>query len=208
MPIHDWTRVTAGTFHAFHLAWIAEVQRVMNSGFLPPEYYALAEHVTENGEGELVAARRRTLVIRHLTGDRVVALIEIVSPGNKQSRATLDAFVDKAVAALEQGFHLLVVDILPPGSFDPQGMHGAVWGRIEGPGYHAPQDKPLTLAAYTSGAVVTAYVEPVAIGAALPEMPLFLDPGHYVYVPLEKTYESAWQAMPQRWRSVIEGHVG
>ena len=26
MPIHDWTRVTAGTWHAFHLSWIAEIQ--------------------------------------------------------------------------------------------------------------------------------------------------------------------------------------
>jgi hypothetical protein len=45
MPIHDWTRVSAGTFHAFHLAWIAELQRVLNAGRLPPNYYALAEQV-------------------------------------------------------------------------------------------------------------------------------------------------------------------
>src|SRR4051794_25512548 len=29
------------------------------------------------------AAKRRTLSIRHTTGDRVVALIEVLSPGNK-----------------------------------------------------------------------------------------------------------------------------
>src|SRR4051812_27207151 len=45
MPIHDWTRVSAGTFHAFHNAWIAEVQRAMNGGLLPADYYALAEQV-------------------------------------------------------------------------------------------------------------------------------------------------------------------
>lgn len=26
MLIHDWTRVTARTWHAFHLSWIAEIQ--------------------------------------------------------------------------------------------------------------------------------------------------------------------------------------
>jgi hypothetical protein len=26
MPIHDWTRVDAGIFHDFHLAWIAEIR--------------------------------------------------------------------------------------------------------------------------------------------------------------------------------------
>jgi hypothetical protein len=45
MPVHDWTRVSAGTFHAFHLAWISEIQRTLNSGLLPPNYYALAEQV-------------------------------------------------------------------------------------------------------------------------------------------------------------------
>ena len=43
MPIHDWTRVTSGTFHAFHPAWIAHLQESLNAGLLPADYYALAE---------------------------------------------------------------------------------------------------------------------------------------------------------------------
>src|SRR5579872_4893945 len=27
MPVHDWTRVEAGIFHAFHVAWVPELQR-------------------------------------------------------------------------------------------------------------------------------------------------------------------------------------
>ncbi len=45
MAIHDWTRVDAGVFHDFHLAWIGELRRVLNSGLLPPDYYALAEQI-------------------------------------------------------------------------------------------------------------------------------------------------------------------
>jgi hypothetical protein len=44
-PIHDWARVTAGTGHAFHLSWIAEIQLVRNDGLLPTEYYAPAEPI-------------------------------------------------------------------------------------------------------------------------------------------------------------------
>src|SRR5262245_43958131 len=43
MPIHDWTRVDAGLFHAFHQRWISALSDALNTGVLPSEYYALAE---------------------------------------------------------------------------------------------------------------------------------------------------------------------
>src|SRR5262245_23253788 len=43
MPMHDWTRVEAGIFHDFHHEWISMIRRTLNSGLLPPDYYALAE---------------------------------------------------------------------------------------------------------------------------------------------------------------------
>ena len=43
MPIHDWRRVSAGTFHDFHSAWIIHLKETLNAGFLPGGYYALAE---------------------------------------------------------------------------------------------------------------------------------------------------------------------
>lgn len=45
MPIHDWTRVSAGTWHAFHLSWISEIQHTLNDGRMPPSYYAQAEQL-------------------------------------------------------------------------------------------------------------------------------------------------------------------
>ena len=45
MPVHDWTRVSAGTFHAFHVSWISEIQASLNSGILPRDYYAQAEQI-------------------------------------------------------------------------------------------------------------------------------------------------------------------
>jgi hypothetical protein len=70
--------------------------------------------------------KQNTLVIRRTSGDRIVALVEIVSPGNKASRQALRRFVEKAAAALWRGYHLLVLDLHPPGPRDPEGIHGAI----------------------------------------------------------------------------------
>ena len=251
MPIHDWTRVSAGTFHDFHHAWIAELRRVLNGGLLPAGYYAQAEQVAgdvvpdvltlqasdgdgppkvptpvggdggiavaqapprvtlhaEANEAAILTRRQKQLVIRHATDDRIIALIEIVSPGNKQQSAAVDAFVDKAVAALYEGYHLLVLDLLPSGPLAPRGMHGAIWTQFGGT-YDPPAGKPLTLAAYVAGAPfrgsTQCYVEPTAVGTPLIDMPLFLDPGHYINVPLEPTYLAAYEGVPRRWKAVIE----
>src|SRR5437868_8263665 len=43
MPVHDWTQVEAGIFHAFHHGWIFEISQALNRGLLPRDYYALPE---------------------------------------------------------------------------------------------------------------------------------------------------------------------
>jgi hypothetical protein len=142
-------------------------------------------------------------VIRHTTGDRIVAFLEIVSPGNKEKPGAVDQFVEKAAGALDQDLHLQVIDLFPPGPFDRNGMHGVLWSRLGGR-YEQPADKPLTLAAYAAAGAVTCYVEPTAVGTKLIDMPLFLTPERYVNVPLEKTYLAAYEGLPQRWKRVIE----
>ena len=156
-------------------------------------------------EMNVYTAKRRTLVIHHSSDDRVIALIEISSPGNKASRYALDKFVDKAAAALEQGYHLLLVDLFPPGRRDPQGIHGALWAAMGDESYTAPPDKPLTLAAYTAGPTKVAYIEPFAVGDVLKAMPLFLSTSGYVSVPLEDSYQAAYRGVPRRWQRVLEG---
>src|SRR5437868_9768267 len=43
MPVHDWSKVEAGTFHSFHNAWITHLMGKFNGGLLPEGYYALSE---------------------------------------------------------------------------------------------------------------------------------------------------------------------
>lgn len=242
MPIHDWSRVEAGIFHHFHHSWIEEIQRALNAGILPPDYYALAEQravgfgpdvltlqhpeAGTNGsataspggvalllerprvrlDGEIdrgLGPKSSAVAVRHVSDDRVVAVVEVVSAANK-TRHGLPAFVTKAVELLDAGVHLLILDLLPPGRYDPFGTHAAVWEAAGGDPAAAPFEKPLTLAAYESADVLRYYLEPAAVGDALIEMPLFLVPGGHVRVPLEATYQRAVEALPRRWRQVLE----
>jgi Protein of unknown function (DUF4058) len=159
------------------------------------------------GETDLEFYRRKqnVVAVRHVSGDRLVAIVEIVSPGNKSSQAVFRKFVDKAVELLSQDIHLLILDLIPPTRRDPNGIHGAIWEALTDEEYKAPPGKPLTLAAYEAEMGVRAYVEAVAVGDSLLEMPLFLRADGHVPVALESTYQSAWEAVPRRWRSVIEG---
>lgn len=158
-------------------------------------------------ESDAYGTKAKAVVIRHRSNHQVVAIAEIVSPGNKDSRQKLDAFVRKTWDALEAGVHLLVVDLFPPGARDPQGIHPAIWqdrGGEEGDDAFAlPADKPLTCAAYVGGPLPQAFVDPVGIGDPLPDMPLFLTPEVYVPVPLNTTYQSAWDSVPAFWQDVL-----
>lgn len=165
----------------------------------PPKARLVAET-----DMEFYRRKQSSVAVRHVSGDRLVAMIEIVSPGNKASRHALRSFVEKAAELLDRRVHLLILDLHPPGPRDPHGIHTAIWEEFAGKDFDAPPAKPLTLAAYECGLSVRAYVESISVGDSLPDMPLFLEPGGHALVPLETTYQAAWEAFPRRWRSVLE----
>jgi len=139
MPVHDWTRVDAGLFHAFHQRWIGALCDRLNAGGLPSDYFALPEqnirgpipdvltlklstgpqeYAESNGgiavaeappktrvvcrhETDIYAERADRITVRHRHRD-VVAVIEIVSPGHKGSRAEIRSFIEKTAALLRQ----------------------------------------------------------------------------------------------------------
>lgn len=154
---------------------------------------------------DLYAAKAKAIVVRHTSEHQIIAVIEIVSPGNKNSQQRFKDFIGKAEQLLRAGIHLLVIDLFPPGRRDPQGIHKAIWDEILDNDFELPPDKPLTLAAYLAGAGAEAFVQPVAVRSPLPSMPLFLTPESYVDVPLEETYQSGWEAVPLFWREIVAG---
>jgi hypothetical protein len=159
---------------------------------------------TIRASSDFYLTRQRTLVVRHATDDRVVALLEIVSQRDKNPASALEAFVRKAITALQQGFHLLIVDLYPPTRYAPAGIHSAIWSELDDTTDEPVPGQPLTLVSYEADRPPTAYLEPIGVGATLPDMPLFLSPGRYIDTPLEATYRAAWRGMPERWRGELE----
>jgi len=159
---------------------------------------------TAESRGEFFRRKKSTISVRHISGDRLVAVVEVISPGNKSSKNAVRALLDKACELLEHKIHLLILDLFPPTKRDPHGWHAALWDEIADEAFTPPPDEPLTLAAYESALTVKSYVESVAVGRSLPDMPLFLEPGAHILVPLEATYRSAFDAVPRRWRTVLE----
>ncbi len=232
MPIHDWTRVDAGTFHDFHQGWTIEIRNRLNGGILPDGYFAMAEQRVGGPEPDVVALRLRgpeptgglivadtpprikqaarveteaslyarksnRIAIHHGSG-RVVAMIEVVSPGNKDSKHAITSFVAKAVDFIRNGIHFLVIDPFPPGPRDPDGIAQAIWDQLVGdPLTTCPKNRQATIAAFDAGEPLTAYAEAVAIGEPFPDAPLFLGPGWYVNVPLDATYQASWNVTPR-----------
>lgn len=244
MPVHDWTRVSDGTFHDFHYSWVLEIKRGLMRGLLPQGYYVMAEqiggdlgapdvltlqeskskaasggplsgtmtlaespplvHARMTIERDAYARAQRTLVIRHTSNDRIVAMIEVLSAGNKSNRHALRSLLDKAVAALDGGVHLLLIDVHPPGPRDPNGIHGVIMNEIGTREYELGRERPLTAAAYIGGVVVDAFVVHFSVGEPVPEMPLFLTRENYVRVPLEAAYLAAWQDIPRQYQEILE----
>jgi Protein of unknown function (DUF4058) len=208
MPVHDWTRVDAGLFHAFHQGWICSLTNALNDGNLPPDHYALPEARVRSAldrrvESDIYAKKADRLTVRH-DGGHMVAIIEVLSPGDKSSKSAFQAFVEKSANFIRQGVHLLVIDLFPPGKQDPQGVHKAIWDEFVEADFDVPADKPLTVASYTAGTEKVAYLEPVGVGDVLPEMPLFLLEDRYVQVPLETTYETTWSTFPAALKGLLE----
>jgi hypothetical protein len=153
------------------------------------------------------AKRADRVVIRHGRG-KVVAIVEIVSPGNKDSRNAIRSFVEKAADILNQGVNLLVVDLFPPTPRDPRGIHKAIWDEFGDEPFEMPPGMPLIVASYIGGEDPTAYVESVGVGDPLPSLPIFLSETRYIPAPLETTYMEAWRVFPALLKELIEPTTG
>jgi hypothetical protein len=100
--------------------------------------------------------------------------------------------------------HLSVIDPFPPGQYDPEGIHPAIWSNVTSTEYRQPPDRRLTVAAYEASECPGAFVEPFAVGQPIPDLPLFLDENYHINVPLEQTYLATWNALPVQIRTLFD----
>ncbi len=122
---------------------------------------------------------------------RLLAVIELVSPANKKSPDARRAFVAKAVAYLQHRIGLVIVDPVTERHFN---LHNDLTRELAGNDLFAlPGDPPIYAAAYRpvageAGASAEAWVHQLAVGAALPVVPLYLRGHGFVPLDLEATY--------------------
>lgn len=159
-----------------------------------------------------LAARRRVVRRRVLVldGNEVAAVVEIVSPTNKDGPQNVAEFAEKAADLLASRVHLAVVDVLPPGPADAGGMHPPIARRYAGrkrigrrDTEAPPADRPLTFVGYQASTPPVAYLNYGAVGLPLPAVPLFLRGSRYVDLPLEQTYMTGYTRLPAAIRALL-----
>lgn len=209
MPIQDWTKVPDLFLHFRHM-WLCELCDALNGAFSTTQYMALIE-LRPNArlqdsplkDGEVYAGRPNRVAV-HAGYGNTVAAIEIVTAGNKIDDRSLRALCDSIVESVRSGIPVLVIDLFPPSPSNPRGIHPIIWKSLRPEcSVEMPANHSLTLASYRSGSAVEAYIEPVAFGNVLPQMPIFLQRETPFPAPLEETYLRAWDHCPDAMKTMV-----
>lgn len=151
---------------------------------------------------------RRVLTVRHTGGERVVAVVELVSRRNKDRPESVREFAGKVADLLRRRVNATLVDVHRPGRHDRGGMAAAVCRvlRAERPA-DPPRRRPYTFAAFRAAPPPPElFQDDFAVGDPLPSTPLFLDGGVFVPLPLEETYRQAVAALDPKSRAALTAH--
>jgi uncharacterized protein DUF4058 len=130
------------------------------------------------------------LVFNQEAGPTLAGAIELVSPANKDRPAHRDAFVFKCAAYLQQGVGLVVVDVVTDRRAN---LHEELLMRLRVEKVES-RETELYAAAYRpvkhdEQTSLDIWLEPLAVGEALPTIPLWLRGGLSLPVELEATYD-------------------
>jgi hypothetical protein len=127
-------------------------------------------------------------------GLTLVAVVELVSPGNKDRPAERRAFAAKCVSYLTQGVSLIVMDVVTSRRAN---LHNDLMRLLEAaPDMDFPDDVSLYAVAYRpvrrgDQDEIDLWRRPLALGAPLPTLPLRLTGDLFVAVDFEAAYQEA-----------------
>ena len=216
MPLLDHFRPPLSVrrhWHSFHHAWATFIASDLNTS-LPEGYFAEPNvqfgieidvaAFEEAGSAAMGSAASWTppspsltipfsivtdtvevLVFESVGGPVLAGAIELVSPANKDRPAHREAFVSKCETYLNEGLGVVVVDIVTSRGGN---LHGELLARLLAPDEAMIGD--LYTSAYRPGpAGLDIWREPLALGAELPVLPLWLKGGPCLPVDLEASYE-------------------
>jgi hypothetical protein len=127
-------------------------------------------------------------------GPRLVAAIELISPGNKDRDETRRAFAIKCAAYLQRGIGLIIVDIVTSRHAN---LHDELMSLLgQASAFSFPTPAPLYATAYRPAHrqernEIDLWREPLALGQPLPTLPLAVRGLASLPIDLEATYMEA-----------------
>ncbi|MBI4603352.1 MAG: DUF4058 family protein [Planctomycetes bacterium] len=227
MPLHHWPnpRVAWKSFHSFWITKIAEhLNQVLPPGFqarptellvgIEPDALILdqagkPEVRPTKSEPALKAATLSAVldppaelplvgIYSHHDETRLVAAVELASPGNKDRAESLRAFIEKALFLLYEGVHLLVIDVIRQPRVP---LRKEMLKRLNKE--DAIGEERAWISSYCAipgedprpRIEVREWAYDVGVGEALPVVPLFLRADQlWVMVDLEASYSATLQA--------------
>ena len=208
-----------------HAAWPCTITCRLNATLLPPQYRcglkvhsgifdpsrfeAPERELPENGLAwessspillleteELTPAEYEVRVYDSEMSQRLVAAIELVSPGNKDRPQNRKAFVAKCHAMLQQGVCVVIVDIVTNYTSN---LYAELAEQL---GAKPPSIAECSIYAVTCrtrpgrrGTRVEADQHELKVGSPLPTLPLYLSETLKVPLELEATYEDTCRGL-------------
>lgn len=129
---------------------------------------------------------------------RLVAAVELISPGNQDRPASRRTFVDKCRRLLRCGVCVAMVDLVTTMSFNLYGELCQIEGHPQ-PGFdeHHPSTFASSSRMIPRGERMRfeSWAYPLSIGAPLPTLPLWITPDTAIPLELEPGYEAACEAL-------------
>ena len=223
MPLHDWTdRPGWEGMHIFWMTEIARALRaelppgyravigasplvavgmaqvkpdvaVTNGTPHPPSPASPSPGLPKPDVEVAVATLEEDACVQIERAGRLVAVVELISPRNKDRPAAREQYAARYLGYLRGGVHLLLVDVhRRPLEFSfPQLIAAGLGQELPAPPAPSAVSYRVGAAAATGGRLLAVWQHPLSIGAALPTMPLPLTLDEQVAVDLEGTYSRA-----------------
>jgi hypothetical protein len=199
-------------WESFYSSWATKIADALGEEWLPPNYIA-EEHVdfgpstaanprvwtTGAPSAVMPAAFPETFEVRVLstdTGPKLVAAIELISPGNKDRATERRGFAAKCASYLYQGVSLIIVDTVTSRRAN---LHNEILRVMEAAqDLYLSADVSLYATAYQplrheNRDEISIWHARLALGQPLPTLPLALRADLIVPVDFEKTYVEVCQ---------------
>jgi hypothetical protein len=221
MPLHDWT--DRDKFDALHHMWIAELVILLRHTLPAPYQVVLGSNPrmvvggtrhrpdvgVSNGSHAnggtptaayrepdvevMVAPLEEDLTVQVERNGRMVAAIELISPGNKDRPDSRDHYGSRYLGYLRDGVHLLIVDVhgRPNGFSFPQLFSERLDTPLPAPPAPSAVAYRVGESMKHDGRLLAVWAEPLTVGQPLPAVSLPLTAHLAVPIDLEGTYSRA-----------------